>query len=475
MTEEGVQVMAQDQPQDLELESTEHKASYVELFQAYLPLAFISFGGPQAHIALFHNEFVEKRKWIPDNIFVELFAIAQSLPGPASTQLGYSIALLRGGFLYAFVEFLIWSVPGTLILIGIAAGVSSFNNSLPTWLSYAVNGMSAAAVGLVAIAAYKLCTKVIKDNTSIILCAVSAALAISVTGFAWLYLAIIIGGGLITFIEGKALAARKGAIQLESGNNSRRESVAQNTRESLVQALSQEELEAPASAQFGFKLSLRYAFVILGIWLVLLIGAVIIRAVNSPRALDIVGSMYFVGSIIFGGGPVVIPMLQSYVVDQNWMTNREFLIGLAFINSMPGPNFNLAAYCGALALRGSPLMIIGGFLGTLGIFSPGLLLMSGLIPLWNKYRKLESVQLIFKGMNASAVGLVFAAVYILAMKCIVIAQGVNSGNVDSLTNHPVYTSIALLTFSFSGFLNLHAPIAILLGCVTGLIDYAIHM
>ncbi|KAJ3275753.1 hypothetical protein HDV01_007220 [Terramyces sp. JEL0728] len=464
-----VQVMTQDQSNTLELE-IEHKASYAELFQAYLPLAFISFGGPQAHIALFHSEFVEKRKWIPDNIFVELFAIAQSLPGPASTQLGYSIALLRGG------------VPGSLILIGIAAGVSSFNNSLPTWLSYAVNGMSAAAVGLVAIAAYKLCTKIIKDNTLIVLCAGAAALAISITGFAWLYLAIIVGGGLITFIEGKILAARKGAIQLESGNNSRIEIEDQNTRESLVQSLSQDELQPPASSQYGFKLPVRYAFVILGIWLLLLIGAIIIRALNTPIALNIIGSMYFVGSIIFGGGPVVIPMLQSYVVDQNWMTNREFLIGLAFINSMPGthlftigPNFNLAAYCGALAMRGSPLMIIGGFLGTIGIFSPGLLLMSGLIPLWNKYRKLEVVQLVFRGMNATAVGLVFAAVYILAMKSIVVVQGANAGNVDSLTNHPVYTSIALLTFSFCGFLNLQAPIAILIGCVAGLIDYALHL
>jgi chromate transport protein ChrA len=171
----------------------------------------------------------------------------------------------------------------------------------------------------------------------------------------------------------------------------------------------------------------------------------------------------------------VIPLLQNYVVTAQWLTNQEFLIGLALINAMPGPNFNLSAFCGALALRNSAFMIFGGFLGTIGVFTPGLLLMAGLIPFWKQFRQIKTVQTLFKGVNAAAVGLVFAAVYLLAMKSIVLTNATGSKDaVGKLVDFPLYTAVAIVTFSASGFVGLQAPFAILLGGLVGLSDWLIR-
>jgi chromate transport protein ChrA len=171
---------------------------------------------------------------------------------------------------------------------------------------------------------------------------------------------------------------------------------------------------------------------------------------------------------------VVIPILQSFAVDSLWLSNREFLIGLALINSMPGPNFNLAAFCGALAIRSSSVMFLGGLLGSVGIFLPGILLMAAFIPLWKKYRELEIIQSIFRGVNAAAVGLVYAAVYTLSIKSIVPTTA-NSGDItDQLTNHPLYTAVAVITFSAVGYLQVPAPVAVLGGALVGLLDWFIH-
>jgi chromate transport protein ChrA len=141
---------------------------------------------------------------------------------------------------------------------------------------------------------------------------------------------------------------------------------------------------------------------------------------------------------------------------------------------MPGPNFNLGAFCGALAIRTPSLMFLGGLLGSVGIFMPGILLMSAFIPLWKKYRSLEMIQSIFRGVNAAAVGLVYAAVYILSIKSIVPTAGTSADQTDQLTNHPLYTGIAVLTFSAVGFLRLPAPAAVFCGAIVGFVDWLIN-
>ena len=147
-------------------------------------------------------------------------------------------------------------------------------------------------------------------------------------------------------------------------------------------------------------------------------------------------------------------------------------MGLALINSLPGPNFNIGVFCGCLAFRAHPeTMWIGGLVGLVSIFSPGLLLMTGLIPLWEKYRKLGILQVFFRGVNASAVGLVFAAIYILGNKAIV-PPGSSVGTIDSIFNYPLYTSIAAISYSLTGFTSLSAPFSIILGGIIGLCDFA---
>ncbi|KAI8901625.1 chromate transporter-domain-containing protein [Globomyces pollinis-pini] len=452
-------------------QSKNNNGTLKEILYAYGPLSLTAFGGPQAHIAMYQMLFVEQKQWLSDQTFTELFAIAQSLPGPASTQLGYSIALLRGGVIAGLLAFCIWSLPGMLVMVAFAYGISSVGQSIPLPVQYIANGLTASAVGLVALAAYKLSIKILVDPISVILGSLAASCAISIQ-FPWLFPILMIVGGSTTYIE--SLLKR----YLNSLNTRGQENmVPLSTTSSNVNIVQSETGSDSESVNenpitYGFTYSHNTGLIVLSIWVVGLALAVTIRTILVPTVIQIVGTMYFVGSIIFGGGPVVIPLLQSYVVDgAAWMSNREFLFGLALINALPGPNFNLAAYCGALALRGNWYMFLGGILGNFGMFSPGLLLMTGLIPLWKKYRSLDSVQAIIKGVNATAIGLVVAAVYILAKKSIVPIKG--DLEVDFLVNYPIYTSVAVMTYSLAGFCKLQPPLAILGGGIVGIIDYVV--
>ncbi|KAL2920101.1 Sterol 3-beta-glucosyltransferase [Polyrhizophydium stewartii] len=456
-----------------------------DITTAYVPLTYTSFGGPQVHIAMYIHEFVEKRKWLPSNVFAELFAIAQALPGPASTQLGYSIGLIRGGVAGGLLSFFIWSFPCMIIMMGFGIGVSQLGSSLPPVVLYLQNGLTSAAVGLVALAAYKLCTKLLADRICSAIGAVSAILAINLYKQAWLFPVLMIAGGTVTFIEAQIAAAAERRAREQAAISS---SEARDEARALQPGSTADSgAQTPKSGSSGsgaadestffkvrFSYSPRTGLVLLGIWAVLLVVAIVLRGIDAPRPLSVLGTLYFVGSIIFGGGPVVIPLLQNYVVTNGWLSDSEFLIGLAIINAMPGPNFNIAAYVGALALRDSVGASIGGaLLGNIGIFLPGLLLMSGLMPLWNQYRALKSVQSVFRGVNAAAVGLVVAAIYLLGQKTITPPHSSGLGIVEPLTDHPIYIGVAIFSYTASGFLGLPTPLAIILGGIFGIIHWGI--
>eukprot|EP00842_Homolaphlyctis_polyrhiza_P001162 jgi/Hompol1/2046/HPOL_002847-RA len=446
-----------------------------EITETYVPLALTSFGGPQAHVAMFITEFVEKRKWLPAHVFTELFAIAQSLPGPASTQLGYSIALVRGGVSAGLLSFTIWSLPCMLIMAGFGIGVSNIGSSLPAWVRYLQNGLTSAAVGLVALAAFKLSSKLLADPISAFLGATSAILAINLYQYAWLFPVLMIFGGTFSFSHSLYLAyqerrARDAVVQSEESRT-----LDVDESKSTPSAQPASEKAADPVLRVGFSYSAKAGLILLTIWLILLIVSILLRAVTDIKPLSLLGTMYFVGSIIFGGGPVVIPLMQNYVTTNGWMTDSEFLIGVALINALPGPNFNIAAYAGSLVLRGSAASsLAGALLGNIGIFLPGLLLMSGLLPLWSQYRSLKWVQAVFKGVNAAAAGLVFAATYLLARKAIVPPDSATLGIADSIANYPLYLGIAGASYTASGFLGLPTPIAVILGGVCGVIDWLVH-
>jgi chromate transport protein ChrA len=195
------------------------------------------------------------------------------------------------------------------------------------------------------------------------------------------------------------------------------------------------------------------------------------RGVKSapPLALDLFANMYLAGTIIFGGGPVVIPLLRSYVVSPGWVSNRDFLLGLAIIQAFPGPNFNFAVYLGALALQSSPFpTIFGAFLGFLGIFLPGIALAVAVQSFWRVLRTKKWVVDILRGVNATAVGLVFTAVYRLWEIGYLTPQDASG---KSLGSEPWWLVVATVTYAESAWFNTPPALAIVIGGILGLCWY----
>jgi len=216
-----------------------------------------------------------------------------------------------------------------------------------------------------------------------------------------------------------------------------------------------------------FTYSKKLGAVFFAVFLALLVAAILVRALvpasSNADYGQLVATFYFVGSIIFGGGPVIIPLLKTYTVDSGWMTDQQFLVGLALIQSLPGPNFNFACFLGAVAMVNTNKSgIAGAVLCYLAIFFPGLILKNAIIPFWQFVREHAAVKRVFRGVNACALGLVFSATWLLWTQTN--AMGGHSGY------HAVIASVA---FVASGYLNIPAPLVILLGGAMGAIEYAV--
>jgi len=193
----------------------------------------------------------------------------------------------------------------------------------------------------------------------------------------------------------------------------------------------------------------------------------VVRPLTRPLALF--SNMYLAGTIIFGGGPVVIPLLREYVVQPGWVSTRDFLIGLAIIQAFPGPNFNFAVFLGSLSLRGTGWpMIMGAFLGYVGIFIPGITLAVGVQSLWRSMRQHASVVSVLRGVNATAVGLVFTAVYRLWEIGYLTKESTTS---ISLGNEPFWVVVAVLTYAESAWFDIPPWASIGMGAVLGLCWY----
>jgi chromate transport protein ChrA len=278
--------------------------TYWEIFKLYLPLSLVSFGGPQAHVAMLHDIFVEEQKWISDQQFTELFAISQSLPGPASSQLAYAITLMTGGVMKALFSFLWWTLPGTLVMIGFAYGLDSLGEDLPRWLLYVVNGLTSAAVGLVALAAHKIGSKILVDTFSIAMAALSAVLSINFTAF-WFYPVLMIVGGISSLIEKHIQKKVLEENECEENQTEVNVTVADT---SGAFELEENIEQVPKEKSFVFRTGL----ILVAIWLAILMIAIICRSVGVPRGIDVFATLYFVGSIIFGGGPVLVIYIGSH-------------------------------------------------------------------------------------------------------------------------------------------------------------------
>ncbi|KAL4745638.1 hypothetical protein BDW72DRAFT_50624 [Aspergillus terricola var. indicus] len=466
-------------------------------------LGFTSFGGPPVHFQIFHARFVEKEKWVDEQTYQELFAICQGLPGPGSTKMLFCLVLLHTGFIPALLAFLLWSLPGAIGMYALSLGVQRIDEALPSPVYALLSGLNASTVGIIALAAVQLAEKAIRDKISRILVIFGACAGLCYSAL-WYFPVLMVVGGVATalwdgLVYQQILRAKSawrnrnrqpepegdapnptGSSDTAARNSARGPGMEMlRMRKPDAGALSQHPTSTQASEEREESLSqdhvirIRAGLVIFVFFFASFIAILVSRAKVSPPplALDLFANMYLAGTVIFGGGPVVIPLLRSYVVDPGWVSSRDFLIGLAIIQAFPGPNFNFAVFLGALALRATSYpTVFGAFLGGLGIFFPGIALAIAVQSFWRVLRKQKYVIDFLRGVNATAVGLVFTAVYRLWE-----IGYLNPGDRDgqSLAKEPWWVVVAAVTYAESAWFSVPPAAAILLGAVLGLCWYGV--
>ncbi|KAE8384355.1 chromate transporter-domain-containing protein [Aspergillus alliaceus] len=466
-------------------------------------LGFTSFGGPPVHFQIFHARFVEKEKWVDEQTYQELFAICQGLPGPGSTKMLFCLALLHGGFIPALVAFFLWSLPGAIGMYALSLGVQRINETLPAPVYALLSGLNASTVGIIALAAVQLAEKAIRDKISRILVIFGACAGLCYSAL-WYFPVLMVAGGVATalwdgLVYQQVLRAKnawknrnrqpepEGDAPDSAGSG---DMAARNSAQGPgVEMLRMRKPDAGASPQQptntqasegreellsqDHAIRIRIGIIIIVFFFASFIAILVLRAKISlpPLALDLFANMYLAGTVIFGGGPVVIPLLRSYVVDPGWVSSRDFLIGLAIIQAFPGPNFNFAVFLGALALQNTSYpTVFGAFLGGLGIFFPGIALAIAIQSFWRVLRKRKYVIDFLRGVNASAVGLVFTAVYRL-WEIGYLSPGKRDG--QSLAKEPWWVVVAAVTFAESAWFKVPPAVAILLGALLGLCWYGV--
>ena len=401
-------------------------------------LGFTAFGGPPVHFQILHRRFVDERAgrapWIDEQTYQELFAVSQALPGPASTKLVFCITLAHAGLLPALLVFVLWSLPGALGMYGLALGVQRIGETLPAPAYALLSGLNAATVGIVALAAVQLARKAITDKlTRVIVClAGGAGLCYNAL---WYFPALMAVAGIATVAwdcwgieRARAfraqLARRRPRGEASEVEENRQESISVGSMGGLDSSVqrrhgesvdstgtpdetntSQENIAPPAPVDHHCGISVAIGVALIVAFFSSFAALMTVRGVVTPvpLALGLFNNMYLAGTIIFGGGPVVIPLLRSYVVDPGWVSPRDFLLGLALIQAFPGPNFNFAVYLGGLTLARTSTTL-GAVLGYVGIFVPGITLAVGFHSVWKVVRKNRGMASMLRGVNAAAAG-----------------------------------------------------------------------
>jgi chromate transporter len=340
-----------------------------EVLAVFLRLGLTSFGGPVAHLGYFHTEFVEHRRWLDERAYVDLVALCQFLPGPASSQVGIGTGLLRAGLPGAFAAWVGFTLPSALALVLFAYGVGTLETALGAgWL----HGLKIAAVAVVAQAVWGMARSLCPDRPRATLAVFGAVLVLLVPSV-WGQIGAIASGGLI----GVALL-REGATTPGSA------------------------LHVPIGRTFAL-VSLALFFALLG-------GLPLLAAAIPSQSLALLDSFYRSGSLVFGGGHVVLPLLQAEVVPPGWVSNDAFLAGYGAAQAVPGPLFTFSAYLGAV-MGPQPNGWLGATICLIAVFLPSFLLVFGALPFWAALRGEPRAQAALRGVNAAVVGLLLAALY----------------------------------------------------------------
>jgi chromate transporter len=340
-----------------------------EVFLVFLRLGLTSFGGPIAHLGYFREEFVARRKWIEERAYADLVALCQFLPGPASSQVGIGIGLARGGLPGAFAAWVGFTAPSALALILFGLGVATYGEFLDAGI---LHGLKLVAVAVVAQAVWGMARGLCPDTPRATL-AVLAAIAALAWPTALGQVGVIAAGG----VAGLA----------------------------LLRAETEERHEA-----LGIDVSRGLAVTALTLFFVALAGLPAAAAAYPSHTLALIDTFYRAGSLVFGGGHVVLPLLQSEVVPPGWVTKDAFLAGYGAAQAVPGPLFTFAAYLGAV-MEPAPNGSLGGTICLAAIFAPSFLLVIGALPFWDDLRRYARMQSALRGINAAVVGLLLAALY----------------------------------------------------------------
>ncbi|WP_454618726.1 chromate efflux transporter [Bradyrhizobium cenepequi] len=343
--------------------------SPLEVLLVFLKLGLTSFGGPIAHIGYFRSEFVERRKWLDEQSYADLVALCQFLPGPASSQVGFSLGLMRAGYRGALAAWTGFTLPSAIALLLFAYGASALSGPVGTGL---VHGLKLVAVAIVAQAVWGMARTLCPDRERASIAAIAALIILFSTSAVAQIGAILLGG-----IAGLWLCR-----------------AAQPSGES----------------HFAVPVSRAAALAALAAFFILLIGLPILARLWPSSGIALFDAFYRSGALVFGGGHVVLPLLREAVVTPGWVGDDVFLTGYGAAQAVPGPLFTFAAYLGAV-VKTSPHGIAGAIIGLLGIFLPGVLILLAALPYWDSFRKRAGAQAMMRGVNAAVVGILGAALY----------------------------------------------------------------
>jgi chromate transporter len=345
------------------------KGTWPEVLAVFLRLGLTSFGGPVAHLGYFREEFVGRRRWLDDRSYADLVALCQFLPGPASSQVGIAVGLLRAGCAGALAAWMGFTLPSALVMVLFAYGVGALGDVAGSgWL----HGLKVAAVAVVAQAVLGMARTLAPDRSRATLGVVAAIIALTVPS-AW---------GQISAI---ALGAAVGVMLLRS-----------------KQQLEHSALPLSVSRTTGA--------ILLALFFVLLICLPLLAALTSAQVVKEFAAFFRAGSLVFGGGHVILPLLQASVVAPGWVTEDAFLAGYGAAQAVPGPLTTFAAYLGTV-IRPQPNGWLGAITCLVAVFLPSFLLVIGVLPFWEELRRRVTAQAALRGVNAAVVGLLLAALY----------------------------------------------------------------
>ncbi len=353
------------------IQKHQQPGSAAEVLFAFTKLGVSCFGGPIAHIGYFRQEFVVRRRWLDEHTYADRVALCQFLPGPASSQVGFSLGLIRGGYLGGLAAWVGFTLPSAIALVLFAYGASALKEPVGTGL---LHGLKLVAVAIVAQAVWGMARTLCPDRQRASIAVISALIILFSSSSIAQIGAIVLGGafGFLLCRAGPPLPSDQGQIPV------------------------------PVSRQVGL--------LALAIFFLLLAGLPVFKALTHSQSVALFEAFYRSGALVFGGGHVVLPLLREATVSPGWVSDNAFLAGYGAAQAVPGPLFTFSAYLGAV-MGPSPNGVTGAAISRVAIFVPGILVLIATLPFWETFRRRIWAQSVMRGVNAAVVGLLGAALY----------------------------------------------------------------